>query len=203
MPILHTLYTESSSLIFWEIELNSEKLLSEYELPLIDYDIIDKTEGVKRKNERLAARLCAKERLKQEYHGINYFENGKPFLVNSKDHISISHSGSIVCAIFSKNEKVGVDIQPPSEKIRRIAKRVFNVTELKWANDDLDRLTELWCIKETAFKAAQIVGLSFREEIVIIPSDDLFNVTVIKDLQQIVFEVKIFKFGEYCVAYTL
>tara|TARA_B100000809_G_scaffold152971_1_gene150353 strand:+ start:201 stop:770 length:570 start_codon:yes stop_codon:yes gene_type:complete len=189
--------------MFWEIKLYSEKLLLEYELPLTDCDIIENTKGIKRKNERLAARLCAKERLKQEYQGIDYFENGKPFLINSKEHISISHSGSIVCVNFSKNEKVGVDIQPPSEKIRRIAKKVFNVTELKWANDDLDRLTELWCIKETAFKAAQILGLSFREEITIIASGDLFNVRVIKGLQQILFKIKTFKFGEHCVAYTL
>ena len=203
MAILDIINTNSSQIIFYAIENFKQDYISSYNLPISDIQIIENTKGIKNKNERLAARICAKYFLKENYQGTAYLENGKPYLVANSQHISISHSEKIVCLILSHNSEIGIDIQPPSEKIRRIAKRVFNEEELDWANEDIDKLTQLWCIKETVFKASQIKGLNFKKGIIISPQKDDFKVQVTGSLKDKFYNVVTFKYDKYYVAYTL
>ncbi len=53
----------------------------------------------------------------------------KPFLVNEKFHFSISHCGDFAAAIVSKNERVGIDIEIPTDKILKIAHKFLNQEE--------------------------------------------------------------------------
>jgi len=203
MPILDILSKKSYQIIFWDIESFSNEKVTDFYLPKIDLKIIEKTKGLYRKNERLASRLSAQEVLGNEYNGIDYLENGKPFLINSPKNISISHSKNIVVVLISTNEIIGIDIQQQSEKIRRVAKRVFNENEMLWAGDNLDRLTKLWTIKEAVFKAAQTKGLDFREEIVISPKEEDFLVTVTSNSTSKNYTINTLIFKGYQVAYTV
>ena len=141
--------------------------------------------------------------MKEDYQGIDYLESGKPFLVNNAQNLSISHSGDVVCLAFSDTGEIGVDIQLVSEKVRRVSKRVFNEEELIWADDDIGRLTELWCIKESVYKAAQIKGLDFRCGIQIHSNMDFFDVTVNNLLVERKYKVKTMRFEAYYVSYVL
>lgn len=200
MPILDIINTETSKLIFWEIEKNIQSDLSTYCLPLRDIEIIQNTKGEVRQQERLATRLCLQSII-DDYQGLDYFESGRPRLIAKEQQVSVSHSGDVVCVLLSNTKLIGVDIQFPSDKIRRVASRVFNQEELAWANEDLEKLTQLWCIKEAVFKASQLKGLDFRKEIVI--DTTTFCTCVKKGTQSLLFAVELIKFRNYCVAYIL
>ena len=81
--------------------------------------------------------------------------HGKPFLHNSTQHVSISHSHELAAAIIA-DEVVGIDIQKVVEKIERIAERFLNAEELNFISPSLYRLEQLhvcWCAKEALYKA--------------------------------------------------
>ena len=201
MIILDTITTKSSIILFCKIQQLSENSSSTDQLPACDLQILSSTKGTHRVNERLTARLCLKQVLKDQYQGINYRKNGQPYLVGLPQHLSISHSKNILSIITSNSLSIGIDIQHPSEKIKRIAQRVFNQNELDWAQDDLEKLTYLWCTKEAIFKASSIKGLDFRKEIIIDTSS--FSVKVKTNLHEQDFKIETLKFQDYCVAYTL
>lgn len=53
----------------------------------------------------------------------------KPFLADEKFHFSISHCGDFAAAIVSKTERVGIDIEIPTDKILKIAHKFVNEEE--------------------------------------------------------------------------
>lgn len=201
MLILDTITTKSSKIFFCKIQqlpLNSPITNN---LPLCDQQIITSTKGKHRVNERLTARICLKTVIGKKYKGINYRKNGQPYLVGQDENISISHSKDILSIIISNSPDIGIDIQLPSEKIKKIAKRVFNQDELDWAKNEIEKLTYLWCIKEAVFKASSIKGLDFRKEIIIDTSSFFVKVKTSSHEQD--YKMETLKFKDYCVAYTL
>jgi phosphopantetheinyl transferase len=81
----------------------------------------------------------------------------KPYLENEAYHFSISHCGEFAAAIVSKNKRVGVDIEIPTEKILRIEHKFLHQTEAVMINgwSGIDRQqasTLLWSSKEAMFK---------------------------------------------------
>ncbi len=200
MSYLDRLHIGSSQIIFWKIE--KFDATKRYSLPLSDIEIIQTTKGQHRQDERLTARFCAKKMLETDYKGIKYLTSGKPYLDGSKINLSISHSRELCGVVFSEEKEVGIDVQLKSEKIRRVAPRVFNTNELRWANDDLDKLTQLWCAKETVFKASQITGVNFIDDLVITFEEDWFVVTIKSPTQEKVYKVKTIQYQTYWVGYT-
>ena len=200
MTILDTINTKYSKIIFVEIEKYLKSPITNYCLPASDSEIIQNTKGELRQLERLTARLCLKKSVKN-YQGVNYHENGRPYLIGEHQQLSISHSRDILCVLLSDSEFIGIDIQFPSEKIRRVAHRVFNEGELNWANDDLKKLTQLWCVKEAVFKSCRIKGLDFRKEILV--DTKTFIVSVQKGNYTQSFSVEVIDFKGYCTAYIL
>lgn len=98
-----------------------------------------------------------------------YDEFGKPELVGSTKHISISHS-ELWCAAMISDRICGVDIQIYSDTIRRIAGRFLTEADLKRAEKEknpLHHLHVLWGAKECLYKAYGKRKLGFRENIFI------------------------------------
>jgi phosphopantetheinyl transferase len=111
------------------------------------------------------------------YCEILIADTRKPYLANEAYHFSISHCGDFAAAIVSKNERVGIDMEIPSEKIYRIAHKFVNeeenvMLEVETANEQLTKdqptnqqihkLTILWCAKETMFKWYALGNVDFR-----------------------------------------
>jgi 4'-phosphopantetheinyl transferase len=203
VPILDIINTNSSKIIFYQTEKFKIEDLLISKLPISDIEIINNTIGTPRKTERFGARLAALNILKSSYKGISYLKNGRPYLIDSTKYISISHTKDIICLLISDTQKIGIDIQYQSKKITNVAKRVFNDRELTWANNELDKLTQLWCIKETVYKASQIQGLSFIKDISITPQAKSFSVRILSGKVIKLYTVETTKFNEYCVAYML
>ena len=98
-----------------------------------------------------------------------YNEFGKPFLVDGA-HISISHSHNFTGIVVSTSQEVGIDIEKRREKILRIAHKFTPLHEYRTlANADalVQKLTRVWCAKESLYKIYAQPGLSFLNHIVV------------------------------------
>lgn len=99
-----------------------------------------------------------------------YDENGKPYLKDGK-FISITHSFTFSGVIVS-DFKVGIDIEKQRDKIGVIAHK-FMEYEFKYLKktevDYINRLTVIWCIKESLYKIFATPGLSFLQHTLVIP----------------------------------
>lgn len=98
---------------------------------------------------------------------IQIADTRKPYLPGEAFHFSISHCGDYAAAIVSKENRVGVDIEIPQEKIEKI-KHKFLEKEEQEVLDSLDTenlkaLTIAWSIKESMFKWYAEGKVDFRE----------------------------------------
>jgi phosphopantetheinyl transferase len=104
------------------------------------------------------------------YDLIQIADTRKPFLSGEKYHFSISHCGDYAAAIVSSRDRVGIDIEIPVSKIRKVSDKFLNAHEkskwhLKGAEPDIETLTLLWSCKEAVFKWYGNGGVEFREDI--------------------------------------
>ncbi len=63
------------------------------------------------------------------YHLIEIADTRKPFLPGEQYHFSISHCGDYAAAIVSRDKRVGIDIEIPVEKIRKIMHKYLSAKE--------------------------------------------------------------------------
>lgn len=93
----------------------------------------------------------------------------KPFLANEAFHFSISHCGNYAAAIVSKQNRVGVDIEIPHEKILRIRHKYLSGEEIKMLEqltaDPIHLLTMAWSVKEALFKWYGVGQIDFIEHL--------------------------------------
>ncbi|WP_276502626.1 4'-phosphopantetheinyl transferase family protein [Terrimonas pollutisoli] len=111
------------------------------------------------------------------YHLIQIADTDKPFLPAEEYHFSISHCGDYAAAIVSKNNRVGIDIEIPVDKIIKVRNKFLGLTEqIKWLEDATGNgfnagaeqrqlLTLLWSCKESVFKWYGDGGVDFSEQI--------------------------------------
>lgn len=105
------------------------------------------------------------------YELIQIADTRKPFLPDEQYHFSISHCGDYAAAIVSKDKRVGIDIEIPTEKISRIMYKFLSAKEheqFHLIQPDKDRIpfaTLLWSAKESVFKWYGNGGVDFRKEI--------------------------------------
>ena len=105
------------------------------------------------------------------YELIKIADTRKPFLPDEQYHFSISHCGDYAAAIVSKDKRVGIDIEIPTEKISKIMYKFLSAKEheqFHLIQPDKDRIpfsTLLWSAKESVFKWYGNGGVDFRREI--------------------------------------
>ena len=102
---------------------------------------------------------------------ILYDEHGKPYIVDSDEAISISHSGDLVAIVIEPVKKTGIDIERIREKIHRIASKFMSAEELAEIGEIsiTEKLITCWCAKEALYKLYGKGSLQFSENIKIEP----------------------------------
>jgi len=106
----------------------------------------------------LASRVVLQELLKDKArpHSLELLKhsNGRPYIKGLECHISLSHSGIYAAVIMSKTQRVGVDIEEITPRIKKIAHKFINEIEQPFVKheDDLDTLYLIWAAKEAIFK---------------------------------------------------
>ena len=86
-------------------------------------------------------------------------DTNKPFLEDEQYHFSISHCGNYAAAIVSNHQRVGVDIELVTPRIKMIGPKFLNEDENLFLKNyehlpglHLELTTILWSVKESLFK---------------------------------------------------
>lgn len=101
---------------------------------------------------------------------LYYDAYGKPHLKDGK-YISITHSFTFSGVIIS-DQRVGIDIEKQREKIQVIAHKFIGYEQdyLKPESEDyINKLTIIWCIKESLYKLFSTPGMQFKNHFLVIP----------------------------------
>ena len=171
MPLQHILPIDSNSAwAFWHITESADELKQllgheEWHEGYKEYKFEEK------QKEWLTGRLCVAhlcDSMGLRMDRIDKDESGKPFLSHSpRIEISLSHAYPFAGAILHTSLPVGIDIETPKEKMRKIIPRLCQESEIHWAGDDLTRLCQLWSAKEVLYKIYAKRGIDFKADLLI------------------------------------
>ncbi|MFT4030971.1 MAG: 4'-phosphopantetheinyl transferase superfamily protein [Siphonobacter sp.] len=161
-----------AKLALWEITEEIEELRNQFRGS--DEDLAEFTQIThpQKQREFLASRLLIQTLLEQTgfpYQGIMKDEFDKPSLKNTHGHFSLSHTTQWAAVVWHPTARVGLDIEPISEKLRVVAHKFLNESEFQHANSELERLAIYWTAKEALYKLHGQKKLSFKANIPIEP----------------------------------
>ncbi|QJW88343.1 4'-phosphopantetheinyl transferase superfamily protein [Spirosoma taeanense] len=125
--------------------------------------------------EWLACRVAVQQLAEAQgmtYLGLEKDEFGKPHLIDSPWHVSLSHTIGWAAAVLHRVRPVGIDIEPIRDQFRRVVPRVLSEDEITHAAGDPNRLAVYWCAKESLYKLYGKRQLSFREHLHVEPFKD-------------------------------
>ena len=164
MGIIKKISNVDSIIWIWKINESSDALSI----------LTDQKTDVKNENKKkefyasrvLIEKMC--EELNILFEGIRKDNNGKPHLIKSKYHISISHKFPYVSVIFN-TKKCGIDIERIDEKVKKIRSKFLSEEEDLVVGENLKKLVEYWSMKETAYKVdgttIPLKNIEIREKI--------------------------------------
>jgi phosphopantetheinyl transferase len=97
---------------------------------------------------------------------LDHKSNGAPFLKNRPNtHISISHSDHWFAIYLSKKEPIGIDIEIPSDHIKKTEQYFLTDSEIEQLQPTTEELAICWGIKESVFKFFRGNITSMKEDI--------------------------------------
>lgn len=171
MPIAQvTDLSPSISFALWKIDESLDELMALYPFSEADTDILNEQKVPARKMEWLSARLALKTLLDRQdlspFHIVKD-EFGKPHLAGSNIQISISHTRNYGAAIINSTGPTGIDIEYPRRQIQRIAHKFLHNDEKLWAEDRVEKLTQIWSAKEALYKLHGRTQLTFATQLYI------------------------------------
>ncbi len=149
----------------------------------------------------LIRNLCAT--LEVPYKGIEISETGKPFLAESKIHISITHSFPMAAAMIHRTKSCGIDLERPRHKLFSIKDKFINGKEKKYV-DDLYNLCAVWCGKEVLYKIYGRKMLSLKDNTTIeIKTPKLLTGYIHKEDFKATYQIHYEPIKDYYLAYSL
>ncbi len=179
MPLYKTITPNSQTTVkIWKITEGFDDLMASVNL---------ETKSLKRvlgmKSELHQRGFLSVRRLLQEFGyadaDLFYDENGKPHLKDGKQ-ISITHSFHFSAIIIS-DSIIGIDIEKQRDKIQIIAHKFIDYENDyldETAADYVEKLTVIWCVKESLYKLFATPGLSFKQHCLVVPISNGENETV-------------------------
>jgi phosphopantetheinyl transferase len=165
----HFTAPNNCKLAVWKIEESEEDLEKNLPLTLGQRQALATRKTVNGRQGYLAVR-SALVSLGIRLEELITTEEGIPQL--PEGFCSLSHSDQYAAAVYAQ-EKVGIDVEAYRPKILRIAKKFTHKNELAFLKnlDQIKALTRLWTAKEAIYKALKKAGLSFSEQIELMPFD--------------------------------
>lgn len=209
MPII--LKNESPNGLYiavWQVTENLETLLGKTILTAEEKKNLTFFKNESRQCEWLAVRALLQE-LRPNKPVIKYKENGRPYLLDGSEEISISHSGQYIAIALNKGSHPGIDIEHIHPKIKRIAERFLNDKEKAFIKEDImmEQLCLIWCVKEVLYKIHPEGMLSFKNNLLVgsfVPGNEgTLQGTITKDGATTEHKLYYKKIGEYMLVYTI
>ena len=157
----------SSNLIVLEIRDISDH----QRLALLDLAAFAKQRKLvpKREIERAGTLFLLSHLLGSDEFSLAYTVNGKPFLMNRPERISISHSHDVLCVMCSRREETGVDVELLREKVLNIRHKFMCEEELAFAGRDIEKHITIWAAKEAMYKAYGEKQVDFKNHMRVQP----------------------------------
>jgi phosphopantetheinyl transferase len=121
----------------------------------------------KRDLEKEGSKYVVRQLLNDETLELSYSPEGKPFLNDKNEHISITHSHDKLAVLVNKIENSGVDIELIRDKVRLIQHKFLQEREKLMANNETEKLIVFWSAKEALYKLYGLKGLDFIKHIFI------------------------------------
>ena len=157
---------------------------------------------------------------------IQIADTRKPFLEDELFHFSISHCGDFAAAIVSAQNRVGVDLELVSDKIRRVQHKFVSDDEMRIVNrqwsiinkqtDDIfcqpstvnHALTLIWSCKEAAFKWYGLGEVDFKTHMQLQKIESapgkLFQISMLfKKEEDVLLRLQSRFFDELCLSYVV
>jgi 4'-phosphopantetheinyl transferase len=120
---------------------------------------------VKRDLERAGTVFLLRNLLKTTIFELRYTVENKPFLNNRHEHISISHSHDKLAIILNEKENTGIDIELIRDKVRNIQHKFLSEKEMRFANNEVEKLITLWAAKEALYKIYGLKEVDFSRHL--------------------------------------
>ena len=152
----------------WKIEETSAELITHTQLPTTDLAEWHTIGHPRKRLEWLASRAALAailDKVGLAAPGIRKDDKGKPYLNNGAYHISLANAYPYGIAMVHAHALVGIDIEPPSDKLLRTQHKFLSPAEIETAGDRLLYLCACWCIKEALYKLYGRKLLSFKDQI--------------------------------------
>lgn len=127
-----------------------------------------------RRLEYVATRILLRELYGKEAV-IGHRNSGKPFLLDTNIHITISHTQGYIALGICPSSDIGIDIEYRSDRILRIQDRFLSDYEKSWClsssrQDTVTKLLLCWTAKETLYKILDRSGINISHDITISPA---------------------------------
>jgi phosphopantetheinyl transferase len=131
---------------------------------------------------------------------------GKPYFHGLTAGVSLTHSYPYAASVVHERNSVGIDLEQPSAKILKIARRFLGSSELEDAGTDIRKLTVYWCAKEALYKWWGKKEIHFARDLFVHPfkKDEFGYLTGEVRKQREVFSVPLYyrAFPDFVMAYT-
>ncbi|MCF8713340.1 4'-phosphopantetheinyl transferase superfamily protein [Joostella atrarenae] len=162
MPLYKTITPSANTkVLIWKIE---ESYLEMKEGITLTANCIDRLSHMKSEIHQRGF-LSVRQLLKVAGYSaadLYYDDNGKPHLKDG-NYISITHSFIFSGIIISSDTNIGIDIEKQRDKISVIANKFINYEYNFLTDEDVRKLTVVWCIKESLYKVFATEGMSFKQ----------------------------------------
>jgi len=164
---------EQTRFAIWKIEETADELLARLRLDARERAKLETLGKGKRTLHWLATRVLLRCLLETEGHiACPSDPNGKPYLPDFPYKISLTHSYDYAGAMMSARGECGIDLEIVKEKVLRVRHKFLKPSELDFIPEGrIEQLYACWCAKEAVYKLQGNRGVSFRENMTILPFD--------------------------------
>ncbi|MGO3108582.1 MAG: 4'-phosphopantetheinyl transferase family protein [Sphingobacterium sp.] len=193
----------------WKIDETAEQLLANLQLNAAEVDKLERLRKGKRTLHWLATRVLLRYLLRTDrYIACPSDENGKPFLPDFSFEISLTHSYDYAGVLISSQGPCGIDLEIIKDKILRIKEKFLSKQELSFIGESaVEQLYACWCAKEAVYKLQGNKGVSFLNDMRILPfvykPQGVITLELTKDGVVTSFQVYYEKFQDYMLGYVV
>lgn len=178
MPLYKSLDLNSQTIVkIWKITESKEFFRDQLVLKTENLERVNGMKSELHQRGFLSVRMLLAE-FGYEDEDLVYDALGKPHLKDGK-HISITHSYTFSAVVVS-SKKVGVDIEKKRDKIIKIAPKFVGYETAYLSETDpkiVQKLTWIWCIKESLYKLHSTPGMEFKKQFLVLPFGTESNTT--------------------------
>lgn len=171
MPLYKSItIAPGTRLLIWQITESLQELSKDVQLKEVCVTKMDKMKSEQHQKGFLGVRRLMQAAGYTDFD-LYYDANGKPHLKDG-NNISITHSYAFSAIIIGK-ASTGIDMELQREKVITIADKFvepeFAYLDPLHLEEYMRKLIVIWCVKEAVYKMVSRTGLSFKQNIEVLP----------------------------------